>query len=383
MDLEKINEEYSKLKTDIEKENSEVENLNKKVAGLEIDKMQAELDTKRAKLNGDKTAEKDAQNELNRIKEELKKAKEEAESKKANLTILKTKIQTKINKVKSDPEMKKHLDSILAKRYDRKISQLENDKKAAEGKKQSITNLKQLVTEHETLGNNLKGMMGASKKINDLKKELKDMEYDAGGGLIAYTDSKRANEIKTNLIPQAEAKLDANKVPLMSYITKKKLDITEQDIDEFVNQEFVVDGKGNIDLNTTMDRRIGSLNRQIKGYDKSIKHHQMSLNGLENIPTSGITHTPTDPSTTEKPKWYQFVKKFKNWNTRRKQQALPEPTSSRDKDSDTEPENASENKDKNFKNSLKYEIVQDIVKEEQKENLKKSKGKLKNQNAER
>ena len=378
MDLEKINQEYSKFKADLENVSKEIEALQNKKDVLIQDRRIYDGLLAQAERQGDSQAKQVATNEIKAIDEKLEKIKEDTIEKKEGLTNIQTKIDDKIKEVKENPEMKKHLEEVLSKKYERKISKLEKNKEELEDKKDRFTSINQLVTEHPALGNNLKGIISSTKQLEYLEKELEGLQYDMGGGLIGYTDPNKANEIQNVLIPQVKDKLKTNKEPLMSYIAKKGLNITEQDIGEIANNG-IIDEKGNVDLTTTMTKNVAMLNRQIKGLDKSLQHHKMSLDSIDKT-SPRIEDTDREGYEEEierdearKPKWYQFIKRFRNWNEKRKQEALPEPEEEREE----EPGEREKKKNK-FKDSMKYDIIKDIVKEEEKDNLRKSKEELKN-----
>ena len=391
MDLETLNKEYVQFKSDLEKARKEIESLESKANDLADDKIIWKGKLVEAKRNKDSVAEKQAEGELKRIDTEIKAVQDDTLKKKEEMELIQAKINVRIKEIKENPEMKKHLDEVMSKKYDRKLSKLENEKEEAVEKKDRLTDLKQLVTDHPALGNNLKGILTATKEMKDLQAELDGMKMIVGTGKTSaytYKDPARANEIINTLLPQAQAKLATNKTPLMAYISKNGLNITEQDIDELAEKGFAVDGKGNIDLNSTMNKSISSLNRQIKGYDKSIRNHQIALENIDNrsVPVTPRTPepdpiTPPEPTTSEKPKWYQFIQRFKNWNERRKQQALPEPEP---RTPDPEPSTPEPSSEKNeFLNSLKYEIVQDVVKQMETDNLKEAKKERKSEDMER
>lgn len=389
MDLETLNKEYVQFKSDLEKARKEIESLESKANDLADDKIIWKGKLVEAKRNKDSVAEKQAEGELKRIDTEIKAVQDDTLKKKEEMELIQAKINVRIKEIKENPEMKKHLDEVMSKKYDRKLSKLENEKEEAVEKKDRLTDLKQLVTDHPALGNNLKGILTATKEMKDLQAELDGMKMIVGTGetsAYTYKDPARANEIINTLLPQAQAKLTTNKTPLMAYISKNGLNITEQDIDELAEKGFAVDGKGNIDLNSTMNKSISSLNRQIKGYDKSIRNHQIALENIDNrsVPVTPRTPdpiTPPEPTTSEKPKWYQFIQRFKNWNERRKQQALPEPEP---RTPDPEPSTPEPSSEKNeFLNSLKYEIVQDVVKQMETDNLKEAKKERKSEDMER
>ena len=376
MDLETLNKEYVQFKSNLEKARKEIESLESKANDLADDKIICQGKLVEAKRNKDSVAEKQAEGELKRIDTEIKAVQDDTLRNKEEMELILAKINVKIKEIKENPEMKKHLDEVMSKKYDRKLSKLSKEKEEAVEKKDRLTDLKQLVTDHPALCNNLKGILTATKEMKDLQAELDGMKMIVGTGKTSaytYLDPARANEIINTLLPQAQAKLATNKPPLIAYISKNGLNITEQDIDELADKGFAVDSKGNIDLNATMNKSISSLNRQIKGYDKSIRNHQIAL---ENIDNSRRTPEPTTP------KWYQFIQRFKNWNERRKQQALPEPEPrTPDPDPITPPEPSTEKNE--FLNSLKYEIVQDVVKQMETDNLKEAKKERKSEDMER
>ena len=381
MDLETLNKEYVQFKSNLEKARKEIESLESKANDLADDKIICQGKLVEAKRNKDSVAEKQAEGELKRIDTEIKAVQDDTLRNKEQMELMLAKINVKIKQIKENPEMKKHLDEVMSKKYDRKLSKLSKEKEEAVKKKDRLTDLKQLVTDHPALCNNLKGILTATKEMKDLQAELDGMKMIVGTGktgAYTYLDPARANEIMNTLLPQAQAKLATNKTPLIAYISKNGLNITEQDIDELADKGFAVDSKGNIDLNATMNKSISSLNRQIKGYDKSIRNHQIAL---ENIDNSRRTPEPTTP------KWYQFIQRFKNWNERRKQQALPEPeprTPDPDPITPPDPSTPEPSTEKNeFLNSLKYEIVQDVVKQMETDNLKEAKKERKSEDMER
>ena len=404
MDLETLNKEYVQFKSDLENARKEIESLESNANDLADDKIICKGKLVEAKRNKDSVSEKQAEGELKRIDTEIKAVQDNTLKKKEEMELIQAKINDKIKEIKENPEMKKHLDEVMSKKYDRKLSKLEKEKEEAVEKKDRLTDLKQLVTDHPTLGNNLKGILTATKEMKDLQAELDGMKMivETGKtGVYTYKAPARANEIINTLLPQAQAKLSTNKTPLMAYISKNGSNITEQDIDELAEKGLAVDGKGNIDLNATMNKSISSLNRQIKGYDKSIRNHQIALENIDNrrvlvtprtpdpiTPPAPDPIAPPEPTDSEEPKWYQFIQRFKNWNERRKQQALPEPEP-RTQDSEPalvvpEPSTPEPSSEKNeFLNSLKYEIVQDVVKQMETDNLKEAKKERKSEDMER
>ena len=376
MDLETLNKEYVKFKSVLETASKEIESLESKANDLADDKIIWKGKLIEAKRNSNSVAEKQAEGEIKRIDTEIKAVQDDTYRKKEEMKLIQTKINVRIKQIKENPEMKKHLDEVMKKKYDRKLSKLEKGKEEAVEKKGRLTDLKQLVTDHPAIGNNLKGILTATKEMKDLQAELDGMKMMVGkSNVYMYKDPARAKEIENTLLPKAQAKIAKNKTPLMAYISKNGLNITEKDINELADKGFAVDGKGNLDLNATMNKNISSLNRQIKGYDKSIRNHQIALENIVNK-REPVTPRTTDSSTPKKTKWFQFIQRFKNWNQRRKQQALPEPESHT-----PNPDPSTERNE--FLDSLKYEVVQDVVKNMETDNLKEAKKERKSEDMER
>jgi hypothetical protein len=364
MDLEKLNGEYLKLKQDIEIKKGVIVAYEHRVQDLTLDKIIWTGKKAEARKNSDHDAEKTAQDELNKIDEEIKQLQESVEQEKETIKEFQGKIDAKITEIKENPEMKKHLDTVLKKKYERKLAKVEKEKAELIDKKDKVEQIKQLTTEHPALANNLKGMISAYKTAENLKKELKSLEYSAGNGIIAYTDPTRANEIKTNLLPDAESKMETNKTHFMDYIQKNKLDITEKDVNELV-EKGAVNKDGKVDLETTFVKRTSGLNRQIKGLDKSINDYTYAMGGAEKRQQSPEQQGSAQEQE-EKPKWFQFIKRFKAWRERRNQQELPEGTPK----GQAKKESGSKNE---FADSLKYDIMKDVTKQMQQEKLKAAK----------
>lgn len=364
MDLEKLNGEYLKLKQDIEIKKGVIVAYEHRVQGLTLDKIIWTGKKAEARKNSDHDAEKTAQDELNKIDEEIKQLQESVEQEKETIKEFQGKIDAKITEIKENPEMKKHLDTVLKKKYERKLAKVEKEKAELIDKKDKVEQIKQLTTEHPALANNLKGMISAYKTAENLKKELKSLENSAGNGIIAYTDPTRANEIKTNLLPDAESKMETNKTHFMDYIQKNKLDITEKDVNELV-EKGAVNKDGKVDLETTFVKRTSGLNRQIKGLDKSINDYTYAMGGAEKRQQSPEQQGSAQEQE-EKPKWFQFIKRFKAWRERRNQQELPEGTPK----GQAKKESGSKNE---FADSLKYDIMKDVTKQMQQEKLKAAK----------
>ena len=243
--------------------------------------------------------------------------------------------------------------------------------------------------------------MNSTLEIDKLKKQIDDLKK------ANPIDTKKIADLTTQ-ISQLEVKITKNKDLLMGI---RGLDFKDEDLKELLDNGIVVNKNGKIDLAATLNNRRAQLNRQVKKYTKSIAEHEKALETLgrstseqtssepgqhqsptritrtepaqdSNSEQSHETENSSEPAQEEeeqeaseqeeKPKWYQFVKRFKMWNEKRKQKALPEA----EQPEAPTPENNTQPKN-NFKNALKYDIVKDLYKQADKQALKDARSKRK------
>ena len=396
-ELEKINEEYVNFKSFIEKAKKEIERFDKKINKLKEEKndLLGKLDG--AKKINDLAGIQQYEDEIKNVDDKIGNVKKDVIRKKEEIESLQSKINDRIEKVKENPEMKKHLEKVLTKKYERKLNSLNSEKEVEEKKKERYVELKDLVDNHPTLANNLKGIIKYTKEIKDLEEEYRNANGPDKIAKKALLNEKRKDKKK-------------NKDNLMKYINKHNLSITEVDIEELAQNGIFSIGKDNkekVNLDLTMNKNLSSIDRKIKGYDKSILNYTGALehtninsqtigssnNISRNAQTTGavdntnidrqamgtVDYTNMDGQTNEdsgsvqkETKWYQFIKRFKNWNERRKQKALPSSVEQeQESEQEEEQEEQQEQETRNeFVNSLKYEIVKDIVENKENEGVK-------------
>lgn len=365
MNLEQINTEYTQLKSSLTQFAEDIKVLEQKVNDLADDKDIYVGKVKEGKRNGLDVSP--IEEHLEAINKNLNEAKNNLLQKKDELEQIKIKINVKMAEIQNNPEMLKHLQQIMTKRYNRKLAKLKQEKEEVIGNKDRLLSLKQLVTDHPTLGNNLKGIFSAKDAIKSLEETLNSLSPDEDNRGI-LTDIQEMRE-----------KLATNKQSLMDYIQKNNLNITEKDIDSLTSHSPVINGKGELDLDTTINKDISKLNRQIKGYEKSINHCTIAPKVLAhsvkptNAPQpSTIEQPPSKPEPPEqKTKWYQFIQRFKNWKEKRAENKKPKTLPS------GQPQTLNNNNQSQnnslFKDSLKYDIVNDALNELEETNMKKTK----------
>ena len=264
-----------------------------------------------------------------------------------------------------------------------------------------IEKLQEIVNKSPSVKNYLIGIMNSTLEIDKLKKQIDDLKK------ANPIDTKKIADLTTQ-ISQLEVKITKNKDLLMGI---RGLDFKDEDLKELLDNGIVVNKNGKIDLAATLNNRRAQLNRQVKKYTKSIAEHEKALETLgrstseqtssepgqhqsptritrtepaqdSNSEQSHETENSSEPAQEEeeqeaseqeeKPKWYQFVKRFKMWNEKRKQKALPEA----EQPEAPTPENNTQPKN-NFKNALKYDIVKDLYKQADKQALKDARSKRK------
>lgn len=423
MDLEQINYEYMELKQFFNAKNEYIDILKNKVVTLLDDKTIAQAKLIKAKRSNDDMAIYHAENKLEKIEEEIFSIQIEALKQKLEVEKIQEKLDAKINELMQNPEMQKHLNDVLAKRYDRKLAKLSQERDALSNTRDTISSLAELSAKSPIFESNLKDLLLATKNVQDLQNELDALN-------ASNENPERVEEIVNKLLPEANTKLDESKKVLFDFIARNNLNINENDILDFASNGYVEDKDGNIDLDTTFSKNISSLNREIKGYDKSIRNYEIALekvtngpivldasysqeNNLENDFTNQQSFTQQvstpintinmsgpsinqsaninleQPANQEKEeekdlRWYQkVVEKVKEIYTRITQPKLDSPKV----EAKTEPQineapvveskKAEENK---FVDSLKYDIVKDLAKNMEQKHLKEAKAQRKTEN---
>lgn len=341
MNLEETNKEYLDLKKDIEKEKQYIELKSKEIKNLQADKVIQTAEKIKAERAGDKGAQKNAEDEIKKIDKQIEDLRKEAEKKKNELSKIQEKLDEKIKTVLEDPKTKQAMNEALAKRYDRQIKKYNKEKETAVLEKDSKMKekdryeaLKKLITEHPALEMNLKGILSAKETIKKLNDELATLDYTK--------DAARIAEIQGKDMKEALDKLDKNKEPLMNYINKNRINIKYEDIEKMADSGIGLD-----DTITGLKEDIKGYNKKIKGYDKSIHNYTVALENVKGeLGEAGRPAPTTPPTTGNKPKWYEFGKRFKNWIEQKKQPKLPNPPPKR---TDT------------MRDALKYDVVRDLV----------------------
>ena len=368
MDLEVLNNEYQEFSNRLKTENVEVDRIKKEADDLRDDKKIQESLKIQAERLGNNTAKANAEAEIKRITKEIEKKLVELNKQKSKALVYKNLIEQRKREIREDPQMKAHLDEVSRKTYSRKIKAIEKEKEENLAKKERLTKSKDLLMAHPSLANNVVGMSAAKAKIEKAEGELASLPstVDPATGTVVYTDPIKAQSLKDE-IKDNKAKYKKNYDSINAYITKHGGELTIDDIvktsDEMSKTGVVLDKDGKPDVGATFDKSIRKVDRQIRGNNKSIDNYNIALTTVQR----GIDDRADAARAAEaadKPKWWQFIKRFRNWRESRNAPSLPEGTT---------PEAPAAGNDNPYLESLKYDIVKRVREDKEKEEIKEAK----------
>ena len=257
-----------------------------------------------------------------------------------------------------DPEFKKHVDIVMQKKL------LRRSKKTLE-ENEMLGQLKTLMKNHPNIKNNIVGMKNADIERKKLEEELSKLD--------SVKDAARITQIETDLKDLAQ-KYSKNEQVIMNCANKDKISISKEALKSFISQTAFKTDKGTGEWMVD-----ATINNKIKGNLKTIRNDEIALSKItgKDIRTvfGNEDHTQTQgadvqvqyknnlPVAKENLKWYQFVKRFKNWRQNRKNQ-IEKPTGESIKDYENELKEKDSGK---FKDSLKYDVVKEYVTRYEKE----------------
>ena len=358
MELNDINEDYKKSQARVSKlgpAKEKVETLKKEIKSLTRDIEDLLLAKDRAQEDGDIATVQKIDPDLRILKAGLKARADTL--KKIEEVISKTeseldKHMESLKQMEQDnPEFLEHMNTVIAKKFSRKAHALQNEKKELASRNEQLAIIKEAAQKDRYVMNTLKGIEHYTEIIEK------------------YSDSKSSKRKKE--VREAKAKLSDRRNDLKAYF---KGSISEEVINSLT-------GFGNI------DKDIKTNTRQIKGIDKSVANYRTALGELgytlDDVPDKSVSfdsqgHAFVDISSSsnkddskalppaEKPKWYQFIKRFKNWRNARKLE-----------NEKNESEPVIEEKPNSFKDSMKYDVVKDYEAKLEQELLRNAKVKNK------
>lgn len=349
---EKLDKKYQSDKQAYEKISKLKEHLNeakREIKKFERAKKNAEMNKQWAIEDKDKTAETNADAAIKLAKEGIEKLQKNVEKMNSILANSKAKVDSYIEELSKDPEFKAHINSILEKRYNRKIKKYTSEK-------EQIDTMINLISQHPSLENNLKGIIHAQEKAKKLEEELKKLD--------PVKDKTRIDEINNIDMPTCRSKKTKNQKMFMDFCQKNNVKIDEEFLNKLVEEQgFSHTKDGDIrvakslkNISKGYDKRINAYERAIqkipgaKVYEENIEGNRERQNSND-LNNNGLDEQDQHPA--KKFKWWEFRKRFKDWRERRNvkkqgKQAEKEGTA---------PRESSEK----FRNAYKYDIVKDYV----------------------
>lgn len=357
MELEQIDKAYARSKkaldksgkfmTTIENLKSEIKALRRQVEDIQIQIIRAKEDNDTAKVKTLQEAKKAPIQALEAKKQQLQKLEAVV---KQNQTV----IDQKMDELSKDPALKAHLDEVIGKKFSRKLSKIQKDKEERTNQNKTLLRIQEAAKTEPNVMYSLKEI----EKYSALEAELQAIIADPAKS--ATEKAQAQNDLLT-----AQNSLEKSRSDLARYF---KGTISREVIDKITSYE-------------DLERDINSNNKYIKGLDKQVANYETALENIgfesplrtaspdRSIPLSDISdssssttragargETVSAPSTdlpAEQPKWYQFIRRFKNWIARRKVE-VP-----REEEQQQESAPVSQEDKKKFKDSMKYDIVKD------------------------
>ena len=358
MELNDINENYKKAQAKISKlgpVKAKVESLKQEIKPLTRAIEDLSLKRDRAQEDHDTATVKQAETDLKTLKAELKTKTDTLKKIEEMISKTQAELDTQLESLKQmeqdNPEFLEHINTVIAKKFSRKANALKNEKKELTSKNSQLTIIKDNAKKDSYVMNTLKGIEGYTKAIEQLSTSQDP------------ADIQKLNEAKT--------KLNDRRKDLKTYFKGSISDDVINSLSGFSN----------------IDKDIRSNTRQIKGIDKSIANYRTALGELgytlDEIPTEKISFdshgnsftdiyssSDKDPNKNhgkalppaEKPKWYQFIKRLKNWHNSKNLEA--------EAMNETPPNMEKPNK---FKDSMKYDVVKAYEEQIEKKLLGKAK----------
>lgn len=394
MDLEKINNEYLQFKSNLETLKKEKETLGKQVQKAKNDLLILQASKANAEIDDDKIKAQLAQDAIDVKKDDIKRLEKELVEKKAKMVEVQMSIEERVAEVKNNPELKGHMNEVLSKKYARKIKAIKEEKNEIGSKKERYIKIGELATNHETAKKNIIGMTNAQKEIKALQAELDSLANLPVGGVVTYKDPVRANDIMTKFLPIANGKYNKNKDLFMKVAKSHNIDVQESDLQDLTG--VLAENKGNINIQGTVDRQVKGFNKQIKSYSVQIMNFTDKINEISksnekaaNEATQETQQQANDNDTFHRVNpddipfatpvktgfFSRLFEKFRAWRDRSNQRALDIGTDI-DKPDDTAtpvapaapaqpqlPLNDKDKKKNDFAQSLKYDIVKDNINE--------------------
>lgn len=374
MELNDFNKEYTKTSAKSAKLNGDKAKQAVEVLAKQLRDVSDAISYLQLK---ERIATRDKDNDtLKTVKSELKEKNKEASELKARLTKVKSemeKAQDAVNNyltqmqdlTQNNPELQAQLDAAIKTKFERAIARNNSEKEALTNKIKPLKIIRNAANKDPQVSHLLYGIEDDTKNIEMLK-------------AIMAKGNRSPEDIKDckQKIESFTSQLEAKKAKLTAYF---KGAVSRADIDKLTYLSEL-----DRELKTT-DRKIAGLDKQTANYrtairnieEKNIEPEPIKTGLLDRLkpgqgakpvvlgqPAQGSSGVPAT-----KPKWWQFIKRFKNYRMKKAAEKAQQDTQS-----NPNPTDPTEVVDKNeFKNSMKYDVVRDYKEKLEQEYLRTAK----------
>lgn len=327
---------YKQIEEYIESIKSEVKELEVQCAQLIEESLTVQAAITTAKENKDEVARAQAEEYVNMIYKELDVVFKQIHERERKAEDLQKQLDDRIQEMNENPEVSEQLNEELENGYQERISQHEDKEEKLLNKADRLENLKLILKIQPECSKNLTSMLWTMDNIREIEKTLADPKVSV--------NEKRE---RLNEIAELQEMFNNDKAQLMNYIKQSDLNIEESDIDEVAQNGFFADKNGRIDYNLTIDKNLIGVNREILSTEADINSNRKNRNivrdrqreqntqqsqnvqyaqrqEFENVNRNYNSSQQQQQQGSllypvrEEPKWYQFVKRFKNWREDKK-----------------------------------------------------------------
>lgn len=384
MELNEINQSYKEDGKKLARVNTD--KVKNKIAELEqtvihlADEYQ-DLSTKKARAERDKdtATAKAAEKDMKAKAEEVKKARSSLAKLKEQLSKAQKAVDDHVKLVeemaKSNPELKAQLAAAIKTKFERAVARNNSEKEKIAKQVEPLKIIKNAAQKDPQVSHILLGM----------EEDYKNMEMLQA---IISKGNKSPDEIKDaqEKIAEFSKQREAKKSKLAAYF---KGTISKADIDRITYLD-VLDKEIK-----ASDRKIAGLNKQNANYETALKNmgevtqskdssQKTSIfnrikpeQGAQPVQLGQDKDSSSSGLPATKPKWWQFIKRFKNWY--HKNDSIKAANSEKGESHDSDPTQVLDKK--SFKDSMKYDVVRDYKDKLEQEYLKAAKAQNKAEKA--
>lgn len=353
MDLEKMDKEYgiarnvtdksSKLNVAFEQKKAEIKKLTREFQDLNIK-------LERAKEDKNDSEIKQCEVDIKKVKEDFLKAKKSLLGLKSIIEKNLSTIDQHFEDISKDPELKAHLEKVVGTKFSRALLRNQKEKEARLNENATLSKITEAAKQDPNVMYMLKDL---EKHLNDVKKL----------NAIISDPSKTPAEISQAQVDlvTANTSVEQSRSEIARYF---KGSISREVIDKITSYE-------------DLEKNIKANNKYIAGIDKQNANYETALYNIgylspldsrlanKNLTVKDFPIRDSDnnlPAT--QPKWYQFIKRFKNWVNRRRteRESMEQEPEEENSNPSTTSSKASDKKT-SFRDSMKYEVIRDYEKQ--------------------